>query len=93
MLKWLINKILRKQLQHFDGAVKIYPHEYTKRFESQLPNEYKAPIKIKLFRIDNDINITKWVDLISHFFKGNEMILEYFDPEGFGAQHGQQIEN
>jgi hypothetical protein len=83
--------IRNQQLQHFDGAVKIYPHEYDKRLNSQLLNEYRAHIKIKLFRIDNDINIDKWIDLISYFFKGNEMILEYFDPESFEAQFGQRI--
>ncbi|MDD3597750.1 hypothetical protein [Sulfuricurvum sp.] len=83
--------IQEKQLQHFDGAVKVYTHEYEKRLDSQLPNEYRAPIKIKLFRIDGNIDTNKWIDLISHFFKGNEMILEYFDPDGFEAQFGQRI--
>ncbi|MGE4517223.1 MAG: hypothetical protein AB7D96_10230 [Arcobacteraceae bacterium] len=83
--------IQKKQLRHFDGAVKVYTHEYDKRLKSQLPNEYIAPIKIKLFRIDGNIDIDKWIDLISHFFKGNEMILEYFDPNGFEEQFGQRI--
>jgi hypothetical protein len=83
--------IQKKQLRHFDGAVKVYTHEYDKRLNSQLPNEYIAPIKMKLFRIDGNIDIDKWIDLISHFFKGNEMILEYFDPDGFEEQFGQKI--
>lgn len=83
--------IQKKQFQHFDGAVKVYTHEYEKRLDSQFPNEYRAPIKIKLFRIDGNIDINKWIDLISHFFKGNEMILEYFDPDEFEAQFGQRI--
>lgn len=83
--------IQKKQFQHFDGAVKVYTHEYKKRLDSQFPNEYRAPIKIKLFRIDGNIDINKWIDLISHFFKGNEMILEYFDPDGFEALFGQRI--
>jgi len=76
--------IFNHKLQHFDGAVKIYySHEYNKRFNTKLPNEFKAPLKIKLFRIDGDINIDKWIDLTNYFFKGNEMILEYFNPDMF----------
>ena len=96
--KFNINKYVHSErdiqnhiLQHFDGSVKIYPQEYNKRFNSQLPNEYRAPIKIKLFRIDGDIDINKWIELISYFSKGNEMILEYFDPIEFEKQFGKQI--
>ncbi len=83
--------IRKKLLQHFDGAVKVYTHEYKKRLESQFPNEYRAPVKIKLFRIDGNIDLEKWIDLISYFFKGNEMILEYFDPDGFETRFGQKM--
>lgn len=34
---------------------------------------------MKVFWIDGEIEINIWIDLIVFFFKGNEMIIEYFD--------------
>lgn len=79
--------------RHFDGAVKIYQHNYQQRFETFLPNETKSEKYIKLFRIDGNIEINVWLELIAYFFKGNEMILEYFDPKKFSQKFGQRIED
>ncbi len=46
--------------------------------------------RIKLFRIDGDIDVDKWIELLSQFFKGNEMIIEYFDPELFQQKFPDQ---
>lgn len=76
--------IVRSTFQHLDGAVKAYPvATYLNRFKAQLPREPRCPQKIKLFRIDGDIPLDTWLDLIGHFYKANEMILEYFDPDQF----------
>lgn len=67
--------------RHLDGAVKIYLEtNYHKRFATRMPDEFKCHKKIKLWRIDGNIDLENWKDLISHFYKSNEMILEYFSP-------------
>lgn len=82
------NQILR----HFDGQVKIYLQDtYAKRFDSNMPKEPKCHKKIKLFRIDGDISVDDWTELLSHFFKGNEMIIKYFNPEQYEQVFGEQV--
>jgi hypothetical protein len=74
------NKITR----HIDGAVKVYLKDtYADRKNSYIPKEMKCYKKIKLWRIDGDIDFDSWINLISFFYKGNEMIIEYFNPEEF----------
>ena len=73
-----------KITMHLDGSVKVYLKDrYEKRFDSNIPNEDKCHKKIKLWRIDGDIELDEWSELISLFYKGNEMIIEYFDPQKF----------
>jgi hypothetical protein len=72
-----------KQLRHLDGAVKVYPcGEYESRIDTHLPDVARCQ-KQKLFRVDGNIELEPWLELIGFFFKSNEMILEYFDPEAF----------
>lgn len=79
-------------LRHFDGAVKVYTNvDYSRRCESQMPKEWRATKKIKLFRIDGNLDVDKWIELISMFFKGNEMVMEYFDPEQYKQRFGAKI--
>jgi hypothetical protein len=76
----------RRVMRHFDGAVKVYSYsDYSARLSSQLPTEPKCYRKIKLFRIDGDIDTATWIDLIAKFYLHNPMILEYFDPEQYEA--------
>ena len=79
-------------LRHFDGAVKVYTNaDYPRRTKSQMPKEAKATKKIKLFRIDGNVDVDEWIELIAMFFKGNEMVLEYFDPEQYEKRFGAKI--
>ena len=74
----------RRLLRHFDGAVKAYQQDsYGLRLTSQMPREPKCFKKVKVFRIDGDIPVDEWIKLIALFFKGNAMIIEYFDPEQY----------
>ena len=69
--------------RHLDGAIKIYiKNNYKSRMDEHLPDKssYK---KIKLWRIDGNIDVDSWIKLISFFYDGNEMVYEYFDPKGF----------
>ena len=83
--------IERRILRHFDGAVKAYPVDsYRQRLCSKIPREPKCNAKIKLFRIDGNIDLNVWMDLLAHFYKGNEMIIEYFDPKRFEEVFGEK---
>lgn len=74
----------RRITRHIDGAVKVYLQDsYSDRKDSYMPKEPKCHKKIKLWRIDGDIDLDSWVILISFFHKSNEMIIEYFNPEAF----------
>lgn len=85
--------IERKKLIHFDGAVKAYLNQnYEKRFNTDLKGDSKSHRKIKLFRIDGNVELKWWIDLITNFYKRNEMIIEYFDPNQYNLQFGNDIE-
>jgi hypothetical protein len=97
---WHINRYIhserdttKKTVRHFDGAVKLYGSgSYSKRHASHMPKHADATYYIKMFRIDGDINLTEWIDLLGYYFRGNEMILEYFDPETFNKEFRPRIE-
>jgi hypothetical protein len=81
-----------KRLRHFDGAVKVYLKDsYENRLSTYLPKEPRSFKKVKLFRIDGEIDIDEWIELLALFFKGNEMIIEYFDPEQFESRFRDDI--
>lgn len=78
--------IASKAFRHLDGAIKVYIHDnFTQRITSKMPTELKSHHKVKLWRIDGDVDLDSWLDLISFFFKSNEMVIEYFDPEQWQA--------
>ncbi len=87
--KWQINRYVHSErdmshqiFQHLDGAAKVYPsNTYKERLDENMPNNIKPAHYIKLFRIDGQIEINDWISLISMFYKGNEMVVEYFDPK------------
>lgn len=85
--------INQQELRHFDGAVKVYLQDkYKDRLMSKMPTEPKSFTKIKLFRIDGNIDVDEWLDLISFFYRGNEMIMEYFNPKQFESLFGERIQ-
>jgi len=80
--------------KHLDGAVKVYlESEYSKRFQTTMPNHSKCYKKIKLWRMDGNIALKKWIDLISFFYKSNEMIIEYFNPKAFEEMFELRVRN
>ena len=81
------------RLRHFDGAVKVYAKDRydLDRFSRTMPYEERCQYKVKLFRIDGEVDPERWLDLIGYFFSGNEMVLEYFDPEEYDRVFGETI--
>jgi len=82
-----------RSIRHFDAAAKVYDSlgAYRQRYRFNLPHEPRADRKPKLFRIDGDIPVETWIDLTSMFFKGNEMVLRYFDPVRYETLYREQI--
>ncbi len=77
----------RRRFQHFDGAAKVYnQNSYAPRLNSTMPHNVRPSHYLKLFRIDGEIELTDWISILSMFFKGNEMVIEYFDPELYESQ-------
>ena len=72
-----------KTFIHLDGAVKLYYKNYNERYNSNMPKEPRSDKKIKLFRIDGNIELEYVQELVSFFYKENEMIIEYFDKEKY----------
>lgn len=91
MDNWHVNRYVhaerdtvRRTFRHFDAAAKVYPHSsYKQRVDETMPIQIRPAHYIKLFRIDGEINLDDWLSLLSMFYKGNEMIVEYFDPALF----------
>jgi hypothetical protein len=76
-----------KAFRHFDGAAKVYhQNSYTSRLELAMPKNPRPAHYLKLFRIDGAIELQDWLSLVSMFFKGNEMVIEYFDPNLYRTQ-------
>jgi hypothetical protein len=92
---WHINRYVHaerdtknKTFRHFDGAAKVYsPHNYNERLAQPMPKNAKPAHYIKLFRIDGAIELDDWLSLVAMFYKGNEMIIEHFDPDLFNKQY------
>ncbi len=81
-------------LRHFDGAAKVYTDgaAYAERYGTSIPHEPRASMKPKLFRIDGDIELEDWIDLVSFFMRGNEMVLRYFDSGRYERAFREKIE-
>jgi len=78
------------EFRHLDGAVKIYPNaRYGDRLLAKLSDRPKAPIKPKLFRLDGSIKTDQAVDIICQFYRSNEMVIEYFNPDEFTKIFGK----
>lgn len=73
-----IRDTTQKAFVHLDGAAKAFPKsEYALSAED--PNAATGtPLYRKLFRLDGDLTDELWGCVLSHFFRGNEHIHEYF---------------
>lgn len=81
--------IKNKKIKHFDGELLYYKKNvYSQRLWYTLEKNKKVnENKKKIFRIDGQIDVQKWKELILHFFVNNEMILEYFDIDAYKEEY------
>jgi hypothetical protein len=68
----------RRSFVHLDGAAKAFPRgRYGPTVEQpKLPQG--EPVYRKLFRVDGDIHDDAWALMVAHFFRENELVIEYF---------------
>lgn len=67
------------QFVHIDGAVKSYSRaNYDSRFNTTMNKfDSKADNYKKLFRLDTQLSLNEWADLVSKYFYNDELIIEY----------------
>lgn len=64
---------------HLDGAIRAYTDEQIlERFEISIDKSERNTWYTKLWRIDNDISVSLWKELITHYYRDNRYIGEYF---------------
>lgn len=70
----------KRSFVHLDGAVKGYKRQVYEERRKVPMNQFplKSNSYRKLFRINVNLEVTEWADLISEFFYLNKLIVEYF---------------
>lgn len=64
---------------HLDGAVRAYTDEKMLiRLDSNIAESERDTWYTKLWRIDNDMPVSLWKELITHYYRDNMLIGEYF---------------
>lgn len=64
---------------HLDGAVRIYDTAtLLERIDKDMADAGRHTTYVKLWRIDGQIAVETWKVLLSHFFRDNKLIGEYF---------------
>lgn len=64
---------------HLDGAIRAYDDErMIERLDVRMNKAKRNTNYTKLWRIDGEIEISKWKELISHYYRDNTLIGEYF---------------
>ncbi|WP_379085516.1 hypothetical protein [Pedobacter sp. UC225_65] len=79
--------VKEKRFRHFDGAIHFYTkEEYFQRRDDDFNYNAKNTTHIKtlsqkLFKVNGAIEVAEFVELTSHFFAKNPLIIEYFQGE------------
>ncbi len=65
---------------HLDGAIRIYTDEkLLRRLDVNIKNSGRNTEYQKIWRVDGDISIPLWKELITHYYRDNMQIGEYFN--------------
>lgn len=63
---------------HLDGAIRAYTEDQIiERLDSKIDKAGRNTFYTKLWRIDGDISVALWKELITHFFRDNQLVGEY----------------
>lgn len=69
----------RKTPFHLDGAIRLYDEDgMIARSEVDFKTAGRKTDYTKLWRVDGEISLENWKELISHYFRDNHLVGEYF---------------
>ena len=75
----MVDKVTYKPV-HLDGAVRVYDDDkMIHRLDIRMNKAKRDTRYTKIWRIDGEIKISIWKELISHYYRDNILIGEYFD--------------
>lgn len=67
-----------RSISHFDGAIRAYePDPYFDRLDRSIDRAGKQALYTKLFRLDGDLSVSLWKQVLTDWFRGNRLIPEY----------------
>lgn len=67
---------------HLDGAIRLYTEDkILSRWDNDLSTSGKDTDYNKIWRLDGSIKVSEWKELITHYYRDNMLIGEYFDGE------------
>lgn len=85
----MINKETGKPY-HLDGAIRVYKEtKFFERLDVDISKAGKDTTYIKLWRIDGELDISIWKNLICHFYRDNRLPGEYLGGEDDLARSGE----
>ena len=63
---------------HLDGAIRLYDeHQMLQRLDKNMFEMGRHSKYTKIWRVDGPISITTWKEVITHYYRDNELIGEY----------------
>lgn len=63
---------------HIDGAIRLYSEDkHLIRINQTIDKTRRDTEYIKIWRVDGDIPIAKWKELLTHYYRDNKLIGEY----------------
>jgi hypothetical protein len=78
---------------HLDGAIRAYTDEkMLTRLDVSLVQTERDTVYTKIWRIDNQIQIEIWKELITHYYRDNHLVGEYFGGIDKNVNQSTQIE-
>lgn len=67
---------------HLDGAIRAYTDDQIiERLDISIDKSERDTWYTKLWRIDNDMPVSLWKELVTHYYRDNMLIGEYFSGE------------
>lgn len=76
-----IHSMLRKP-GHLDGAIRMYDLEsMIERIDGNIQSFGRHSSYTKLWRIDGDLDVSTWKELITHYYRDNYLVGEYLGGE------------
>jgi hypothetical protein len=74
-----IRDTLAHEFVHLDGAIKAYELAgYKADLATPTATKGTSPLYRKMWRVEGAIEEAEWGRLVGHFFRGNELVIEYF---------------